>query len=304
MIGRSRIGWAWKTPHVHAHSQLRPRVVKRFGLHTSTAGALDNAAREALDVGADTFQIFSASPRMWRGSVPDAGAVTALRRLRAEHDLQPLVIHGNYLINLASLDAEIRHKSIHAFRAEIARALLIGADYLVFHPGSYKNQSVDEALGAVAGGMLVAAKGLPGPLRLLIENTAGQGAALGSKVEELAQLRSLAAGCSFEIGYCLDTCHSFAAGYDLASAEFVAHVEAVLGWANVPVVHANDSKGARGSRLDRHAHIGRGEIGEAAFAAFLQRPELEGKALILETPSDDECDDRGNLAMLRALAMR
>jgi deoxyribonuclease IV len=273
----------------------------RFGLHTSTAGGLDNAAREALEVGADTFQIFSSSPRMWRGAMPDAAGVSALKRLRAEHDLQPLAIHGNYLINLASRDAEIRHKSIHAFRAEVARALLIGADYLVFHPGSYKEQSIASALEAVRDGLLEATRGLGGLLRLLIENTAGQGAALGSKLEELAWLRTMTA-CSFEIGYCLDTCHSFAAGYDLASAEFVDEVESVLGWANVPVIHCNDSKGGRGSRLDRHMHIGRGEIGEEDFAAFLQRPELQGKALILETPSDDDCDDRGNLAALRRLA--
>jgi len=276
-------------------------VKQRFGLHTSTAGALDNAAREALDVGADTFQIFTSSPRMWRGTMPDATSITALRQLRHQHDLAPLVIHGNYLINLASRDAEIRHKSIHAFRAEVARALLIGADYLVFHPGSYKNQSIDEALEAVRDGLQEATRGLAGPVRLLIENTAGQGAALGSRLEELAHLRA-ETSCAFEIGYCLDTCHSFAAGYDLASPGFIEFVEQTLGWPNIPVIHANDSKGARGSRLDRHTHIGRGEIGEETFAAFLRRPELAAKAFILETPSDDDYDDRGNLATLRRLS--
>jgi deoxyribonuclease IV len=146
-----------------------------------------------------------------------------------------------------------------------------------------------------------AARGLRGPLTLLIENTAGQGAALGSRLEELAALRA-EVKCDFAVGYCLDTCHSFAAGYDLGSAAFVAHVENVLGWANVPVIHANDSKGARGSRLDRHAHIGRGAIGREAFGVFLRRRELAEKAFILETPSDEECDDRGNLAALRELA--
>jgi deoxyribonuclease-4 len=274
---------------------------KRFGLHTSTAGALDNAAREAVDVGADTFQIFSSSPRMWRGTVPDAAGVSALKRLRVEHDLQPLVVHGNYLINLASRDAAIRHNSVQAFRAEVARSLLIGADYLVFHPGSYKDQSIDQAIAAASEGLQEATRGLKGPLQLLIENTAGQGAALGSRLEELADLRSIT-DCGFPIGYCLDTCHTFAAGYDLASADLVRHVEQVLGWANIPVLHVNDSKGKRGSRLDRHTHIGRGEIGEKAFAAFLRRKELAGKAFILETPSDEECDDRGNLEALRRLA--
>ncbi len=126
--------------------------MQRFGLHTSTAGALENAADEAAALGADAFQIFSSSPRMWRGTVPRPADIEALRRKRAALDLRPMAIHGNYLINLASLDTEIRRKSIHAFRGEIARGLLIGAEYLVFHPGSFKDQTVEQAIIAVSDG--------------------------------------------------------------------------------------------------------------------------------------------------------
>jgi hypothetical protein len=165
------------------------RDALRFGLHTSTAGALENAAIEAAEAGATAFQIFSSSPRMWRGSIPGQAEIKALQDRRKKHDLAPLAIHGNYLINLASADAEIRRKSIQAFRAEIARALLIGADYLVFHPGSFKDWTPEQALVAAGNGMAEAAHGLSGPLMLLIENTAGQGSSLGSKLEELAELR-------------------------------------------------------------------------------------------------------------------
>jgi deoxyribonuclease-4 len=279
------------------------RDALRFGLHTSTAGALENAAIEAAEAGATAFQIFSSSPRMWRGSIPGQAEIKALQDRRKKHDLAPLAIHGNYLINLASADAEIRRKSIQAFRAEIARALLIGADYLVFHPGSFKDWTPEQALVAAGNGMAEAAHGLSGPLMLLIENTAGQGSSLGSKLEELAELRRLTgARTEFEIGYCIDTCHSFAAGYDLSSRPFIDTVEATLGWKRVPILHANDSKGARGSRIDRHEHIGRGQIGECGFRFLLRQRELRGKTFILETPAEDPSDDRRNLAMLRSLA--
>lgn len=279
----------------------------RLGLHTSTAGSLAAAALEAWGVGANTFQIFSASPRMWRAGAPATSDCAELQRLRDTHDLSPLVIHDNYLINLASFDATIRAKSIAAFRGEIERALLIGADYLVFHPGAAKEHAPAGAIRAVAEGLRDAARGLTGSrLQLLIENTAGQGSALGSKLEELAEIALQAQPCvDFEIGFCLDTCHSLAAGYDVASAEgwkvFAGTVEQVLQWRRIPVLHANDSTGPLGSRLDRHENIGFGHIGEAGFRRILTDPRLETKAFILETPLEQEGDDRRNLEKLKEL---
>lgn len=246
---------------------------------------------------------------MWRaGPVPAASAL-ALRKLREANDLWPLVIHDSYLINLGSRDAVIRPKSIAAFRGEIERALAIGAEHLVFHPGSGKDSSREETISAVAAGMGEAARGLSGPLKLLIENTAGQGSVLGSTLEELAEIRSQAqAGLDFEVSFCLDTCHSFAAGYDVASEEgleiFLQGAEAILGLERVAVIHANDSKGSLGSHLDRHEHIGEGLIGQAAFGRMLNHPQLKTKAFILETPVDDQGDQSRDLHKLKELCRK
>lgn len=256
-----------------------------------------------MKLGANTFQIFSASPRMWRVRPVSLLSVVELRRLREAHDLFPLVIHDSYLINLGSQDPTVRSQSIAAFRGEIERALTIGAEYLVFHPGSAKEYSREQTIAAVAAGMGEAARGLRGSLQLLIENTAGQGSVLGSTLEELAEIRRQAqAGLDFEVGYCLDTCHSYAAGYDLASAvglaQFVELADSVLGLQRVPVFHANDSKGGVGSRLDRHAHIGEGLLGEAAFERLLRHPRLQHAAFILETPVEGQRRDLEKLKEL------
>ena len=262
-----------------------------------------------MNLEANTFQIFSASPRMWRAGPVSAASALTMRRLREKNDLWPLVIHDSYLINLGSCDPVIRAKSIAAFRGEIERALIIGAEHLVFHPGSAKDHSRCETISAVAAGLREAAGGLKGGLRLLIENTAGQGSLLGSTLEELAEIRSQAQpGLDFEVGYCLDTCHSFAAGYNLASEEglelFVQGADALLGLDRVAVIHANDSKGGLGSRLDRHANIGEGLLGEATFARLLNHPKLRTKAFILETPVDEPGDDRRNLNKLKELCRK
>ena len=246
---------------------------------------------------------------MWRAGPVSPASAIALRRLREENDLWPLVIHDSYLINLGSRDPVIRPKSIAAFHGEIERALAIGAEHLVFHPGSAKDSSRAETISLVAEGMCEAARGLTGKLRLLIENTAGQGSVLGSTLEELAEIRSQAqAALDFEVGYCLDTCHSFAAGYDLCSEAglelFLQGVEAILGLERVAVIHANDSKGGLGSHLDRHANIGEGLMGEAAFGRLLNHPQLQTKAFILETPVDEPGDDRRNLDKLKELCRK
>ncbi|MCX6595779.1 MAG: deoxyribonuclease IV [Acidobacteria bacterium] len=278
----------------------------RIGLHTSTAGGLHKAAEQAIDLGANTFQIFSGSPRMWHASMPRSSEVAALNRLRLAHDLAPLVIHGNYLINLASLDPQIRAKSIIAFRGELERARVIGAEYLVIHPGSYKDQSVEQGIYSFIEAMTEAVEGLDaGGVTLLLENTAGQGKALGSRLEELAQMRQMALErTSLRIGYCIDTCHALAAGYDIAHEEGLAltveFLDHLLGLGHIPVIHANDSQGALGSHLDRHANIGLGQIGEAGFARIMQHPQLRDKAFILETPQDDGADRR-DIAMLKQL---
>jgi deoxyribonuclease-4 len=283
-------------------------AVRRLGLHTSIAGSLENAALEALRVGANTFQIFSASPRMWRAAAPDPAQVARFRALREKHDLRPLAIHDNYLINLAAGDESLRRKSVEAFRGEIARALIIGAEYLVAHPGNSGGRPVEEGIIALVRSLVEAARGLNTKgLTVLLENTVGAGASLGSRFEELAAVRQYAAEFSdLEIGYCIDTCHLLAAGFNIATAEglrsTVAEMDRVLGLGNIPVIHANDSKMPLGSHVDRHANIGRGHIGEEGFRRILNHPKLRARAFILETPHDEPGDDVMNLEALRRLA--
>jgi deoxyribonuclease-4 len=267
-------------------------TVVRIGLHTSTAGSLSNAAWQAAEHGANTLQIFTSSPRTWAAPFPASTQIAELKRLRGLYDLHPLVIHCNYLINLASSDPLIRQKSIGAFRGELERALAIGAEYLVVHPGSHKDHSLEAGIYSTADGLRLAARGLDlGGLTVLLENTAGQGHSIGRRFDELAEIHAHSAGSGIELGFCLDTCHALAAGYDVATRDglerTLAEAERLLGLAKIPVIHANDSKGALGSRLDRHANIGQGHIGEAGFGHLMRAPALADKAFILETPAED-----------------
>jgi deoxyribonuclease-4 len=270
---------------------------------------LEKAALRAAEIGANTLQIFTASPRMWRARLPDPAQVQALQAIRRAHDIHPLVVHVNYLVNLASRDAEIRAKSIATFRGELERAATVGAEFLVVHPGSYKGQSVDDGIAACAAGLAAAADGFGGDVTVLLENTAGSGSALGSRFEELRAIRDLAvasAGAHLPIGYCLDTCHLLAAGFDLTTLaglrDTIRRAADILGLAHIPVFHANDSKTPLGSRVDRHAKIGEGYIGREPFRRLLAHPQLRGKAFISETPVEREGDDRRNMATLRSLA--
>jgi len=236
---------------------------------------------------------------MWRASKPDPGDIKRLMSARERLDLRPLVIHTNYLVNLATLDPEIRAKSVLSFRGELDRARDIGADYLVVHPGNYKGQTVEQGLAAFALGLAEASVGFTAPgLTVLLENTVGSGAQLGQRFEELRMIRDLTAReTDLPIAYCLDTCHLLAAGFNIVEPtgleQTVASAERILGMDLVKVIHANDSKGALGSHLDRHDNIGKGKIGEAGFRLVLTHPKLRTKPFILETPRED--DEQGKL---------
>ena len=282
----------------------------RIGIHTSIAGDITGALDSAAKLGANALQIFSASPRMWpRGGSRIAEADAArFRARRAELALGPLVIHDNYLINLASPDRVMRTRSIQAFHDELIRAISLGADFLVAHPGSGLGTDKEQAIAEIAEGMRHAARGMKlGGLRILIENTSGMGSAVGARFEEikaiLDQTRDL------PVGVCLDTAHMLEAGYDIATQEgleaTIAAVERTVGLDRVYVLHVNDSKTPLGSRVDRHEHIGRGKIGLGAFARILNHARLgpglqglPGRAFILETPIDRPGDDRRNVRAL------
>jgi deoxyribonuclease-4 len=278
----------------------------RLGIHLYTFGSLKRAGTRAAEIGANTLQIFTASPRMWRAGTPDPAQVKALLDIREQYDIRPLVVHVNYLVNLASCDPLIRAQSIRTLRGEFERAALVGAEYLVVHPGSAKGQSLDAAIAAIAEGIRDSVGAAQG-VTLLLENTAGCGSSVGSRFEELSAIRNLAAAYTdAPIGYCLDTCHLLAAGFDITTPHglrsTLRQADASLGLANVHVIHANDSKTPLGSHVDRHARIGTGFIGVEPFRRMLAHPKLRRKVFISETPVERDGDDRRNMATLQSLA--
>jgi deoxyribonuclease-4 len=282
-------------------------MLRRIGRHTSIAGSLERSALTAAELGANTLQIFSSSPRQWKASVPGSAGIHLFQRARERFDLTPLVIHDNYLINLASAHETVRAKSIEAFRGEMERAIAIGAEYLVAHPGNYKGQTIEQGILHFLESVAAAATGLSfGKLTLLVENTVGAGEQLGGRLEELQVIREYASTMTdLPIGFCLDTCHLLASGYDVASAEglkkTVAEVDRILGLEHVPVIHTNDSKAPLGSHIDRHENIGQGYIGLDGFRRILTHPKLRSKAFILETPVEKDGDDRRELDTLKSL---
>jgi len=286
------------------------RTSRRIGIHTSSAGGIQNAAERAYRLGCNTLQIFSSSPRQWAQSQLGQPQCDEMKRLREQYDLKPLVIHTNYLVNMASITESFLKKSIEAFRGEIERALAICAEYLVLHPGSFRGSDREQGLRQTAAAIAAAAHKLDlakGGLTILIENTAGAEYSLGSSFEQVAEvlhyLRNVV-----PVGACIDTCHTHVSGYDIVSQagmrETLAKLDATIGLRNVRVWHCNDAKAARGSKLDRHQQIGKGTIGLEPFRWLLNNPKLRHAAFIAETPIDQPGDDRRNVEILKALAKK
>jgi deoxyribonuclease IV len=293
-----------KTPPPKRSPKL---TVRRIGIHTSSAGGVENAAERAYRLGCNAFQMFSSSPRQWAQYELARPQCDEMKRLREKYDLKPLVIHTNYLINLASTTEDFLKKSIEAFRGEIERALAVDAEYLVLHPGSFRGADREKGLLQTAAAIAAASHGLDlakGGLRILIENTAGAEYSLGSSFEQVAEVIDHVRN-HVPVGACIDTCHTHVAGYDIVSEhgfrDTMAKLDATIGLTNVPVFHCNDAKAARGSRLDRHQHIGKGTIGIETFRRLLNDPRLKDAAFIAETPIDEPGDDRRNVAALKAL---
>jgi len=282
-------------------------ISRRIGIHTSVAGGVQNAAERAWRLGANTLQIFSSSPRQWAPYELARPQCDEMKRLREKYGLQPLVIHTNYLVNLASMNELFLRKSIEAFRGEIERAMSLCAEYLVLHRGSFRGANREQGLMRTAAAIATAAQGLDlakHKLMILIENTAGAEYSLGGSFEQVAEvlesLRDL-----IPVAACIDTCHTHVAGYDMVSAQgmqdTLKRLDLTVGLHNVRVWHCNDAKAARGSKLDRHQHIGEGTIGLACFRRLLNDSRLAHAAFIAETPIDEPGDDRRNVDALRRL---
>jgi deoxyribonuclease-4 len=282
-------------------------MTKRIGIHLGTSGGASNAVEQARAIGANTFQIFSSSPRMWRAPKVDPKQAARMRELRAKLDVGPLVIHTSYLVNLCSQSEEVREKSVEAFRGEIERALALGAEFLVLHPGSWKGLTREEGLTLAAESITRAIDGLAWQgtgFHILIENTAGSEFSLGGSFEQVAELVERLK-VSAPMGVCLDTCHTHVAGYDLVSAEgyeqTMAQAAATVGLEAVRVWHMNDAKAARGSKLDRHEQIGKGTMGLEPFRRLLNDARFAHAAFIAETPVDAPGDEERNVQALLGL---
>jgi deoxyribonuclease-4 len=277
-----------------------------LGAHVSTAGGLARVFERGREISATALQIFVKNASQWRGKPLADEEVRAFRAARAGEEAQPVVAHAAYLINLAAPDEAILAKSRAALADELGRCAALGVDALVVHPGAHMGRGVEAGIDAVAASLDAVFGELPeaGPA-LLLELTAGQGTVLGHTLGQLAAMRSRTAR-NGRVGFCLDTCHAFAAGYDVGSAaaveDFLAAAERELGLASIGCVHVNDSVGELGSRKDRHANIGEGKIGLAGFRRLLGEQALASTPFVLETPmGDDERGHARDLARLREL---
>lgn len=283
-------------------------TVRRIGIHLSTTGGFYRAAERAHEIGANTFQIFSSSPRMWRAPSVKPEDAEKFKDRCGQYDCMPTVVHVSYLVNVCSQSQEVRAKSITAFRGEVERALALGANGLVLHPGSWKGLTREEGLALAAESIGKATEGIDfsgKDFRILIENTAGAEFSLGGSFEQVAELVARLKVIA-PVGVCLDTCHSHVAGYDLVSAagyeKTVSQIENTVGLEAVRVWHMNDAKAPRGSKLDRHEHIGEGTMGPEPFRRILHDSRFGHCAFIAETPVDEEGDDARNVTVLRGLA--
>ncbi|MEJ5293137.1 MAG: deoxyribonuclease IV [Candidatus Methanosuratincola sp.] len=274
----------------------------RVGVHVSIAGSIALSVDRAVDAGCDTFQIFTRNPRGWAFSdIPEEVRDSFVSKVRASN-LSPVVAHMPYLPNLASPSMEIYEKSLMTLKAEVDRCDRLEIPYLVTHLGSHMSSGEENGRRRIVEALdAVLSRGCR--CMILLENTAGQKNSLGNRFEDLCTIIERTVSPD-KVGVCLDTCHAFAAGYDvrLNFGSVLDSLESAIGLEKLKVIHMNDSVGDLGSHLDRHEHIGLGKIGESGFVKILSDKRIWGLPLIMETPVDQRRDDRGNISKLRELA--
>jgi deoxyribonuclease-4 len=274
-----------------------------LGAHVSTAGGLRHAPARGAEIGADAIQVFTKTPNQWREPTLSTEEAEAFREGLTRHRIAAVVSHDSYLINLASPDAARRRRSIAAFVGELTRCRDAGIPWIVTHPGNYMDDR-DAGVARNAAAYAECLHAVDGP-SILVETTAGTGTALGRTFEELAELRSLLPdGVRDRVGFCADTCHLFAAGYDLVGDwdEVWRAFDRAVGLEHLRCLHLNDSKTARGSRRDRHEWIAEGTLGAEPFRRIMRDPRFDHVIKIIETPKADDPvrHDRRMLRRLRA----
>jgi len=275
-----------------------------LGAHCSTAGGLPTAAEEARDLRCEAAQVFLKSNRQWAMRDLGEGEAEGFRAGMEKAKVRTVLAHATYLINLAAVDATVATRSRETFLAETLRATEVGIESLVVHPGAHMGKGEEAGFKKVAAGVRATLKDSPkSPVLLLLENAAGQGTTLGVRFEDLARMLELA-GDPPRAGICFDTCHAWAAGYDLSTDEgydgVMAEIDATVGIGRLRAVHLNDSVLGRGSRRDRHANLGKGTLGRTVFRRLVNDPRLADVPMVLETPGGLE-GYRKDLGILRRL---
>jgi deoxyribonuclease-4 len=281
--------------------------VRQTGIHASIAGGITKSLERAAQLGCDTLQIFSHSPRAWRMTKRSEEEAAAFRRLRQQSGIGPVFIHVSYLVNLASRDGSLFRKSVEMVTAEMNIADMLDADYVVLHTGSASGDNPVEARKRATAALSEVSEMGSWRAGILLENTAGERGDIASRIADLGTIMEQLEG-GLIAGICLDTCHAYAAGYDIASVKGVAtlsaEIEYHIGCHRVKLIHLNDSKGELGSGRDRHEHIGKGRIGIKGFNNLLQCPCFSNIPLILETPKKTDNDDPANLRTVRNIVSK
>ncbi len=289
------------------HSDKGVETMLRLGAHESIGGGLYRALERGEAAGCQSLQIWTKNSRQWNAPPLASAEIEQFQAARSQRDIHPIVAHASYLINIASPKPALYARSIEALIDEAERCEQLGLPYLVLHPGAHTGDGMDAGLQRAQAALRDVRRARPAcRVRILLETTAGSGSALGSTFEELAVLLEADIG-NGGLGICLDTCHVFAAGYDLRSEQgyeaMMCSLDETVGLNALHVVHLNDSQHPLGSHKDRHEHIGKGHLGIAGFQHILTDPRLEGIAGILETPKGEDLhEDRENLTRLRAIA--
>jgi deoxyribonuclease-4 len=275
----------------------------RFGLHVSVAGGVDRAVSRAREKGCDAFQIFSSNPRKWYANPIPSESAKRFIELQRQLGIALAVDHMTYLPNLASSDDEIYAKSVQSLANELERCQVLGIPFLVTHLGSHMGVGPESGLARISEALRNVFSENKSDTILLLENSAGSKNSMGSTFSDIAAVLASQTTYHHRLGVCLDTCHLHAAGYDIRTPSSLEatldRFDDCIGLKRLKLIHLNDCKGAIGSHLDRHEHIGLGQIGEAGFRAVLCHPVLAGLTMILETPVDSRRDDRGNLEAAR-----
>lgn len=279
-------------------------IAAKIGAHVSIAGGVVNAPGRAAAEGCETFQCFTRSPQGGPAPLLTDEIVTAFRAEMAKHEMDRFYIHAPYYINLASLEGRIRYSSIAVLRQELERGTALGARYVMAHPGSYKNQTLEQATGKVRDAIGMILDGYAGSCKFLVEISAGTGNVMGDTFREVADMVANAKDHEGFAGVCFDTCHAFASGYDFRTPEGASRVlrefDDTIGLQWLKMTHVNDSKTDLGGKRDRHEHVGQGFIGAAGLATLLTTPAFGAIDWILETQTPGRLEDVAALKGIRA----